>query len=109
MRVQRVPLRRPRARRWRWWGRTPSRKPTCRPVRWAIDAGAWKRRCRGSRAGWRTIAPAGYRLYADCAAGRRSAEEIIAALEQANLRGLGGAGFRPGASGAWCATCRRRA
>jgi formate dehydrogenase beta subunit len=38
----------------------------------------------------------GYALLADMAAGRRSAEDIIATLEQAGLRGLGGAGFPAG-------------
>jgi formate dehydrogenase len=38
----------------------------------------------------------GYALLADCVAGRRSADELIAALEHAGLRGLGGAGFPAG-------------
>ncbi|HET9902632.1 MAG TPA: NAD(P)H-dependent oxidoreductase subunit E [Xanthobacteraceae bacterium] len=38
----------------------------------------------------------GYALLADCLSGRRSREEIIAAVSEANLRGLGGAGFPTG-------------
>ncbi len=38
----------------------------------------------------------GYALLADCVAGRRSADEVIALLEHAGLRGLGGAGFPVG-------------
>ena len=38
----------------------------------------------------------GYALLADCVTGRRSADEVIAALEHAGLRGLGGAGFPAG-------------
>jgi formate dehydrogenase len=41
-------------------------------------------------------AAGGYALLADCVAGRRSADEVIAALEHAGLRGLGGAGFPAG-------------
>ncbi|HMX17048.1 MAG TPA: NADH-ubiquinone oxidoreductase-F iron-sulfur binding region domain-containing protein [Rhodocyclaceae bacterium] len=35
----------------------------------------------------------GYRLLGDCLAGRRHADDIVAALDHAGLRGLGGAGF----------------
>ncbi|MBM3491632.1 MAG: NADH-quinone oxidoreductase subunit F [Alphaproteobacteria bacterium] len=38
-------------------------------------------------------ASGGYQLCAELHSGRRSVEEILAALEQAGLRGLGGAGF----------------
>jgi formate dehydrogenase len=38
----------------------------------------------------------GYELLKDCIAGRRSVEEVITALEHADLRGLGGAGFPTG-------------
>ena len=38
----------------------------------------------------------GYALWRDAAAGRHDAESVIAALEQAGLRGLGGAGFPAG-------------
>jgi NADH:ubiquinone oxidoreductase subunit F (NADH-binding)/NADH:ubiquinone oxidoreductase subunit E len=38
----------------------------------------------------------GYRLLADCLEGRRSREDIIAAVGDAGLRGLGGAGFPTG-------------
>ena len=42
------------------------------------------------------VASGGYRLLADCLEGRRNADEIIGELEDANLRGLGGAGFPAG-------------
>jgi NADH:ubiquinone oxidoreductase subunit F (NADH-binding)/NADH:ubiquinone oxidoreductase subunit E len=38
----------------------------------------------------------GYQLLADCVAGRRSADDVIATLESSSLRGLGGAGFPAG-------------
>jgi formate dehydrogenase len=38
----------------------------------------------------------GYRLLADCLAGNRTRDEIIAAVSDAGLRGLGGAGFPTG-------------
>ncbi|WP_395139494.1 NADH-ubiquinone oxidoreductase-F iron-sulfur binding region domain-containing protein [Schlegelella aquatica] len=41
-------------------------------------------------------AAGGYRLLQECAAGRRDAESVIRALEDAGLRGLGGAGFPAG-------------
>ncbi|MDN3523362.1 NADH-ubiquinone oxidoreductase-F iron-sulfur binding region domain-containing protein [Halomonas ramblicola] len=46
---------------------------------------------------WRRLADyreaGGYRLLADCRAGRVTVEALMAELETANLRGLGGAGF----------------
>ena len=42
------------------------------------------------------VAKGGYRLLAECLQGRRHADAIIAELEGANLRGLGGAGFPAG-------------
>ena len=78
-------------------GQNPIEEADVHAVQWAIDAGATEaplpegaRRLADYRAG------GGYRLYADCLAGRRSVEEIIVALEQAGLRGLGGAGFPAG-------------
>ncbi len=41
-------------------------------------------------------ADGGYKLLRDCLAGRRTPEQMIAALDGANLRGLGGAGFPTG-------------
>jgi formate dehydrogenase len=38
----------------------------------------------------------GYRLLEDCLAGRREVESVLKALEDSNLRGLGGAGFPTG-------------
>jgi formate dehydrogenase len=42
------------------------------------------------------VAAGGYKLLGDCLAGKRSADEVIAALSDAGLRGLGGAGFPTG-------------
>jgi NADH:ubiquinone oxidoreductase subunit F (NADH-binding) len=42
------------------------------------------------------VAEGGYALLRDCIAGRRTPEQLIAALDGANLRGLGGAGFPTG-------------
>ncbi|MCX8048400.1 MAG: NAD(P)H-dependent oxidoreductase subunit E [Methylohalobius sp.] len=41
-------------------------------------------------------AQGGYRLWADCLAGHRDRREVIAALKNSGLRGLGGAGFPAG-------------
>jgi formate dehydrogenase len=78
-------------------GQNPVEEADLHAVRYAIDAGATEaplpedaRRLADYRAA------GGYKLYADCVAGRRTAEAIIAALEHANLRGLGGAGFPAG-------------
>jgi formate dehydrogenase len=78
-------------------GQNPVEEADAHAVKWAIDAGAIEaplpeeaRRMADYRAA------GGYKLYEDCAAGRRSAEAIIAALEDAGLRGLGGAGFPAG-------------
>jgi len=38
----------------------------------------------------------GYRVLADCVEGRRDVEEVVTTLENAKLRGLGGAGFPAG-------------
>jgi len=78
-------------------GQNPVEEADVHAVQWAIDAGATEAPLpEGARrmAGYR--AAGGYWLYVDCTGGRRSAEDIIAALEHANLRGLGGAGFPAG-------------
>ena len=41
-------------------------------------------------------AAGGYRLLADCLAGRRDADKLIQTMEHSGLRGLGGAGFPTG-------------
>lgn len=41
-------------------------------------------------------ADGGYRLYQDCIAGKRYREDLISELDNAELRGLGGAGFPAG-------------
>jgi formate dehydrogenase len=38
----------------------------------------------------------GYRVLADCVEGRRAVDEVVSTLENAKLRGLGGAGFPAG-------------
>jgi formate dehydrogenase len=45
----------------------------------------------------------------ECLAGKRDAEDILKTMEASSLRGLGGAGFPPDASGAFCAPSARRA
>jgi formate dehydrogenase len=78
-------------------GRNPVEEADAHAVRYAIDAGATDAplpEAAHRLADYR--AADGYRLYADCVGGRRGAEDIIAALEHANLRGLGGAGFPAG-------------
>jgi formate dehydrogenase len=40
------------------------------------------------------VAQGGYRLLRECRAGKLSADQVVAALETAGLRGLGGAGFK---------------
>jgi formate dehydrogenase len=78
-------------------GQNPIEEADLHAVQWALDAQAIEAPLpEGARrlAGYRGAG--GYRLYADCIAGRRSVEDIIAALEQAHLRGLGGAGFPAG-------------
>ncbi|MBI4988358.1 MAG: NAD(P)H-dependent oxidoreductase subunit E [Rhodocyclales bacterium] len=78
-------------------GQNPVEEADVHAVRWAIDAGATEAPLpEGARRMNDYRAAGGYRLYADCVGGRRSAEEIIAALEHAGLRGLGGAGFPAG-------------
>jgi len=77
-------------------GRNPVGCAGLDAVRRAIDAGAIEDTPPPALdlAGYR--AAGGYRLYEECVGGHRQAEELIAALEQAGLRGLGGAGFSAG-------------
>jgi formate dehydrogenase len=78
-------------------GQNPIEEADLHAVRYAIDAGATEAPLpEGARRLADYRAAGGYRLYADCVAGHRAAEEIIAALEHAGLRGLGGAGFPAG-------------
>ncbi|PWB41117.1 MAG: NADH-quinone oxidoreductase subunit F [Rhodocyclales bacterium] len=78
-------------------GQNPVEEADVHAVRYAIAAGATEAPLPESARRFADYrAAGGYALYADCAAGRRTAEEIIAALEHANLRGLGGAGFPAG-------------
>ncbi|MBA3902198.1 MAG: NADH-quinone oxidoreductase subunit F [Rhodocyclaceae bacterium] len=84
-------------------GRNPVGEADVRAVQWAIDAGAVDAPLPEARGLADYRAAGGYRLYADCVAGRRGAEDVIAALESANLRGLGGAGFPAGRK--WRVVC----
>jgi formate dehydrogenase len=78
-------------------GQNPVEEADAHAVRYAIEAGATEAPLpEGARRLGDYRAAGGYKLYADCIAGRRTAEGIIAALEHANLRGLGGAGFPAG-------------
>ena len=77
-------------------GRNPVEEADVHAVLWAIDAQAFEAPRPEARGYAAYRAAGGYRLFEDCAAGRRRAEDIIAALEHANLRGLGGAGFPAG-------------
>jgi formate dehydrogenase len=53
-------------------------------------------------------AAGGYTLFGDCLSGKRTPDELIKIANDADLRGLGGAGFPTGASGRWCARSRHR-
>ena len=53
------------------------------------------------------LASGGYALLKACDAGERDVESIITTLEHSGLRGLGGAGFPAGPSGASCEPWRR--
>ncbi|MDT3736844.1 MAG: NAD(P)H-dependent oxidoreductase subunit E [Denitratisoma sp.] len=78
-------------------GRNPVEEADAHAVRYALSAGATEAPLpEGARRLNDYCAAGGYKLYEDCATGCRSAEDIIAALEHANLRGLGGAGFPAG-------------
>ncbi|MBL8384442.1 MAG: NAD(P)H-dependent oxidoreductase subunit E [Burkholderiales bacterium] len=103
-------------------GRNPLPRASCEDVRRAVDAGAVEHPRARDRAAFdpvawvdpaatpgpgTTVAPdytgydayrkaGGYRLIADCLAGKRDAEALIRAMEESGLRGLGGAGFPAG-------------
>ena len=65
-------------------------------VRAAVQAGRTSDRVAGHLGYDAYRAAGGYALLRDCVRGRRDAEAVIATLEQAGLRGLGGAGFPAG-------------
>jgi formate dehydrogenase len=77
-------------------GRNPLGQATPEKVRSAVERG--ETRCPVGRytdyADYRKSG--GYRLAAECLAGRRDPEEVIRTLEDSGLRGLGGAGFPAG-------------
>ncbi len=61
-----------------------------------VKDGVARRRARPTSA-TRTIArQGGYALWADCVAGKRDLETVLKTMEDAGLRGLGGAGFPTG-------------
>jgi formate dehydrogenase beta subunit len=67
-----------------------------RAVAAAVHSGVYTDHVQGAIGFSAYRASGGYRLLADCRAGQRSADSVIQALEQAGLRGLGGAGFPAG-------------
>jgi formate dehydrogenase len=83
-------------------GRNPVPRATAQAVSQAVSAEAFEHPFTNAE-----LAPAaigfepyrregGYRLLAECAAGRRPWEELAATMDHAGLRGLGGAGFPAG-------------
>ena len=77
-------------------GQNPVAQATLAKVRPLVAAG--KTRCPvGKYTGYAEYRrKGGYRLLAECLAGKRDAETIIKAMEDSALRGLGGAGFPAG-------------
>jgi formate dehydrogenase len=65
-------------------------------VRAAVQGGQTTDRVTGDLGYEASRAAGGYALLRECVEGRRDAESVITALEQAGLRGLGGAGFPAG-------------
>ncbi|MDO9074626.1 MAG: NADH-ubiquinone oxidoreductase-F iron-sulfur binding region domain-containing protein [Rubrivivax sp.] len=74
----------------------PVERATAQSVHAAVSAGV--RACPlPSHTGYAAYrAHGGYSLWQDCVAGRRNADDVIAEIEHAGLRGLGGAGFPAG-------------
>jgi NADH:ubiquinone oxidoreductase subunit F (NADH-binding)/NADH:ubiquinone oxidoreductase subunit E len=62
----------------------------------AVAAGAHAQACRGGKGLAAYQAEGGYALLRSCLAGERSRDDIIKAVSDAGLRGLGGAGFPTG-------------
>jgi formate dehydrogenase len=77
-------------------GRRPVDRATVTAVEAAVQAGDVEPPAADYIAYASYRAGGGYRLLADCVSGKRSADELIAALESSQLRGLGGAGFPAG-------------
>jgi formate dehydrogenase len=77
-------------------GQNPIGAATVEKVKAAVSAG--KTKCATTRyvdyAAYRKAG--GYRLIADCLAGKRTREELTKIMEDSGLRGLGGAGFPVG-------------
>ena len=74
----------------------PVRHATIDSVQAAVDAGRRSHEPESYIDLAEYIAQGGYTLLRDCHEGRRDAESVISTLEDAGLRGLGGAGFPAG-------------
>jgi formate dehydrogenase beta subunit len=77
-------------------GRNPLARATLPAVQQAIAGGATEAAMPQAIGLAQYQADGGYQLYRDCRAGRHTPESLIATLENAGLRGLGGAGFPVG-------------
>jgi formate dehydrogenase beta subunit len=74
----------------------PVAKATPQAVQAAVQQGTKTDRVEGHIGFDAYVAQGGYALLRECLAGRRSVEGVIQALDDAGLRGLGGAGFPAG-------------
>ena len=74
----------------------PVAKATPQAVQAAVQQGKKTDRVEGHIGFDDYVAQGGYALLRECLAGRRSVEGVIQALDDAGLRGLGGAGFPAG-------------
>ncbi len=74
----------------------PIAKATPQEVQAAVTAGEKEDRVEGYIGYEAYVAQGGYALLRECLAGKRSVEGVIQALDDAGLRGLGGAGFPAG-------------
>ncbi|MEO7494434.1 MAG: NADH-ubiquinone oxidoreductase-F iron-sulfur binding region domain-containing protein [Massilia sp.] len=77
-------------------GQHPLAHAGCESVLAAVTAGETRHRPDGFIDYDAYRADGGYTLLADCASGAREADAVIATMEDAGLRGLGGAGFPAG-------------
>jgi len=77
-------------------GRNPVDHATVEDVAAAIAAGDIEARLPRYADSASYLAQGGYRTLRECATGERSVDDVIGALENSGLRGLGGAGFPAG-------------